>query len=80
MMTHLEDPEIAISPEWCLDHTGSAAEPYKFNNVDPKSVFLLALLAALVALVAVLCAYLLIQYSIDAGAIPEPPALATNVL
>lgn len=79
MDTHTDEPEAAMALEWHLDVTAEPAEPYNFTNVNPKLVFVLALLAALVAVSGVLCAYLLIRSSIDAGIIPEPPSLRSNV-
>ncbi|MGQ7828484.1 hypothetical protein [Altererythrobacter sp. Z27] len=79
MKTHSDEYQSTMSPEWHLDETAEVAEPYNFSSVNPRSVFALALLAAVVAVAAVLTAYLLIQFAMNAGAIPAPPALGPYV-
>lgn len=74
-MTESEDLKAEMQPEWHLNETAEASEPHNFTNVNPRSVFILALLAATAAVSIVLSAYLLIQFSIEAGYIPAPPSL-----
>ena len=62
-------------PEWNLDESEQEADTYRFTNVNPRSVFLLALAAAFLAVACIYGAYLLVNAAIQFGYIPLPPML-----
>ena len=62
-------------PEWKLDEDADDAESYEFANVNPKSVFLLALAVAFVAVALTYFAYVSVTLAVDSETIPQPPRL-----
>ena len=62
-------------PEWKLEEGTEAAETYRFENINPKLVFLLALAAGGLAVAIIYFCYVAVSSAIDAQIIPEPPRL-----
>ena len=59
--------------------TAHEVEDHQFTKTDPRSVFVLALLAGLGAVLALAAAHWLMERSIDAGLMPPAPALQKYV-
>ena len=62
-------------PEWELEEGGENAETYRFENINPRLVFLLALAAGALAVAVIYFGYVAVSLAIDAQIIPEPPRL-----
>ena len=62
-------------PEWSLDDREQEPDTYRFSNVNPRSVFLLAMATAFLAVACIYAGYLLVNAAIQFGYIPLPPML-----
>lgn len=62
-------------PEWKLEEEAGGSETYQFSNVNPKQVFLLALVAGLTAVGIVFAGYVAVTSAVDEGYIADPPRL-----
>lgn len=62
-----------------LDETAKETESYNFQNVNPKVVFLLALVVAFASVCFIYISFAIIQYLIGIGWIPRPPSLGQYV-
>lgn len=62
-------------PEWELEDGAEDAETYRFENVNPRLVFLLALATGILAVAVIYFGYVAVSLAIDADIIPGPPRL-----
>ena len=68
-----------MTQEWNLDESEEDVEDYRFSNVNPNIVLVLAIGAAIFAVGAIYFAYALVNLAIDGGLIPYPPRLQEYV-